>query len=104
VTWLAESTLVSRATNLPQLLTIAGSWRFCQPAIVKILTKKAPELTGVYAQSPWDVFSQDSSIISKIALMSASDTGDFLRLAGELTENCHPTPARDPPCWEVPFF
>jgi hypothetical protein len=74
--------------NLPQLLTIAGSWRFCQPAIVKILTKKAPELTGVYAQSPWDVFSQDSSIISKIALMSASDTGDFLRLAGELAENC----------------
>jgi hypothetical protein len=27
------------------------------------------------------VFSQDSSIISKIAPMSASDTGDFLRLA-----------------------
>jgi len=27
------------------------------------------------------VFSQDSSIISKIASMSASDTGDFLRLA-----------------------
>jgi hypothetical protein len=74
-------TLVSRATNLPQLLTIAGFWRFCQPGIVKILPRKAPELTGVYAQSPWDVSSQDSSIISKIASMSASDTGDFLRLA-----------------------
>jgi hypothetical protein len=81
VTWLAASTLVSRATNLPQLPTIAGSWRFCQPAIVKILPRKAPESTGVYPQSPWDVSSQDSSIISKIASMSASDTGDFLRLA-----------------------
>jgi len=36
--------------------------------------------------------------------MSASDTEDFLRLAGELTENCRPAPARDPPCWQVPFF
>jgi len=51
------------------------------------LTRKAPELTGVYAQSSWDVFSQDFSIISKIASMSASDTGDFLHLAGELAEN-----------------
>jgi hypothetical protein len=83
---------------------MAGFWRFCQPAIVKILPRKAPELTGVYAQSPWDVSSQDSSIISKIVSMSASDTEDFLRLAGELTENCRPAPARDPPCWQVPFF
>jgi len=73
--------------NLPQLLTIAGSWRFCQPAIVKILTRKAPELTGVYAQSSWDVSSQDSSSISKIASISGRDTGDFLHLAGELAEN-----------------
>ena len=66
---------------------MAGFQPFCQPAIVKILPRKAPELTGVYARSPWDVSSQDSSIISKIASMSVSDTGDFLRLAGELAEN-----------------
>jgi hypothetical protein len=70
--------------NLPQLLTIAGSWRFCQPAIVKILPRKAPELTGVYAQSSWDVSSQDSSSISKIASTSASEVVDFLRLAFNL--------------------
>jgi hypothetical protein len=33
------------------------------------------------------VSSQDSFIISKIASMSARDTGDFLHLAGELAEN-----------------
>jgi len=68
------------------------------------LTRKSPELTGVYAQSPWDVFSQDSSIISKIASRSASDTGDFLRLAGELVKNCGRAPARNPLCGEVSFF
>jgi hypothetical protein len=63
---------------------MAGFWRFCQPAIVKILPRKAPELTGVYAQSPWDVSSQDSSSISKIASTSASEAVDFLRLAFNL--------------------
>jgi hypothetical protein len=37
-------------------------------------------------------------------LMSESETGDFLRLAGELAENCSRAPARNPPCWQVPFF
>jgi hypothetical protein len=36
--------------------------------------------------------------------MSASDTGDFFRLAGELAENCDHAPARNPPCWQVAFF
>ena len=36
--------------------------------------------------------------------MSANDTGDFLRLAGELAENCGRVLARNPLCWEIPFF
>src|SRR4028119_499313 len=81
---------VNRLAVARQSSSITDDRRFlvlCQPAIVKILPRKAPELTGVYAQSSWDVSSQDFSIISKIASMSARDTGDFLHLAGELAEN-----------------
>src|SRR4028119_464347 len=78
---------VNRLAVARQSSSITDDRRFlalCQPAIVKILPRKSPELTGVYAQSPWDVFSQDSSSISKIASTSASKAVDFLRLAFNL--------------------
>jgi hypothetical protein len=42
--------------------------------------------------------------ISTMSSRSVKSAFDFLRLAGELAENCGRAPARKPPCWEVSFF
>ena len=56
------------------------SSHFVNLKLLRFYLEKPGDEPG-FIPSPWDMSSQDSSIISKIALMSASDTGDFLRWA-----------------------
>jgi hypothetical protein len=79
------------------------SSHFVNLQLLRFYPEKPGDEPG-FIPSHWDVSSQDFSIISKIASMSARDTGDFLRLAGELAEDCGRAPARNPRVGKYPFF
>jgi len=95
--------LVSRASIFLNYSRSQLSSHFVNLQLLRFYPEKPGDEPG-FIPSHWDVSSQDFSIISKIASMSAKNTGDFLRLPGELAENFDRAPARNPPFWPVPFF